>query len=270
MRSGAPATSDPPAAPASPEARLARLRADGADHFDPPAYYCVEALLSRARALGGGAAARLEARAAARLDLLEEALRRARADAEGHLRALTVAGGDVDPALRAALRRGDLAAVRRGARRGLRELLAARRKTAVPWLARLRGEAAAREIRLPPEIERGLAELGCDGDLVERHAHHRARALSNALSAALFRESVGTARAALAVARAADNIPEDAGPYNAHALAARALQAVERVSPAYLRALFEGLDDLAALEAALAPEPGKVGKRRVARRGRAR
>lgn len=256
-----------PARPAeAPAARLERLRGEGADHFDPPAFRCAESLLARARAIGGGAAARLESRAAARLDLLEAALRRARAEAEEELRALAAAGGEVDPALAAALRRGDAAAARRGARRARRALAAAQGKTAIPALARLRSETQAREIRLPAEVERDLAELGCDGDLVERRAEQRARALSNALSAALFRESVGSARAALAVARAADNVPEDAGPYNAQALAARALQAIERLSPTYLRVILEGLDDLAGLEAALAPEPVK---KRPARRGQA-
>ncbi|HSN97163.1 MAG TPA: DUF2894 domain-containing protein, partial [Candidatus Nanopelagicales bacterium] len=70
-------------------------------------------------------------------------------------------------------------------------------------------------------------------------------------AASSFRESLGSARAALAVARAVDRIPPAAGPYNPQALAARALQAAEALSPTYVRALLEELDDLAALEAAL-------------------
>jgi len=248
------------------EARLARLGAAGARAFDPPGFRCVAALLERARALGGSARVHLEGRAAARIDLLEDSLRRGRADAEAALRALADAGLEPTPDVRAALERGDLRDAARSARRRLRELATGREKTPVPWLARLRAEAEAREIQLPPEVARDLSELDCDGELIERRVRGRAQALATALSSALFRDSLGSARAALAVARAVDGVPEGAGPYNPQALAARALQAAEALSPTYVQALLEELDDLAALEAALAPPPKKPTRQKPARK----
>ena len=217
--------SAPSPQPGSPpaDARLAALRAAGAHRFDPAGYRLVEALLERARALDGGARARLAARASARLAALDAAFHRARADAEAHLRALADAGLPHDGALAAALALGDFPAVARTARRRLRALAAERKTTAVPSLARLRGEVAARDVRLPGPLARDLAELPCDGDVVERRVKRQAQALSSALSTALFHESLVSARATLAVARAADNVPEDAGPYNAQVLASRAL-----------------------------------------------
>ncbi|WP_437569650.1 DUF2894 domain-containing protein [Sorangium sp. So ce542] len=255
---GSAAAPPPGSSPAA--ARLAALRAAGAHRFDPAGYRFIEALLERARALDRAARARLDARASARLTAFEAAFHRARADAEAQLRALADAGIPDDGALAAALSLGDLPAVARAARRRLRALAAERQTTAVPSLARLRGEIAARDVRLPEPLARDLAELPCDGDVVERRVKRQAQALSNALSTALFHESLVSARATLAVARAADNVPEDAGPYNAQVLAARALSAAERLSAHYLRALVASLQDLGALSAALAPQPDKPTK----------
>lgn len=253
---------------APPDVRLAALREAGAERFDPPGFRLIEVLLARARTLGGGAQAHLEARAKLRLDRLEAAFRGARAEAEAALRALAEAGDPDDGALAEALERGELQAVVRAARRRQRALAAARQKMAVPWLSRLRGEAAARDVRLPEPLARDLAQLAQAGDVVERRAKQQARALSNALSAALFHESLASARAELAVARAADNVPEDAGPYNAQVLAARALSAAGQLSAPYLRALVASLQDLGALIAAFEPEPSKPIRKRASPRGR--
>ncbi|WP_434043830.1 MULTISPECIES: DUF2894 domain-containing protein [Sorangium] len=247
-------------------ARLAALQAAGAPRFDPASYRLIEALLERAGSLDGGARARLAARAADRLAALEASFHRARAEAEAQLRALADAGIPDDGALAAALALGDLPAVVRAARRRLRALAQGRQKTAVPSLARLRGEIAAREVRLPEPLARDLAQLPCDGDVIERRVKRQAQALSNALSTALFHESLVSARATLAVARAADNVPEDAGPYNAQVLAARALCAAERLSEPYLRALVASLQDLGALAAALEPPPEKPTRKKAAPR----
>ncbi|MGK3969647.1 DUF2894 domain-containing protein [Sorangium sp. So ce118] len=252
--------------PGSSAARLAALQATGAHRFDPASYRFVEALLERARALDGAAAAHLAARASARLTALEVAFHRARADAEAQLRALADAGVPDDGALAQALALGELPAVVRAVRRRLRALAAERQKTAVPALARLRGEAAARDVRLPEPLARDLAALPCDGDVIERRVKRQAQALSNALSTALFHESLVSARATLAVARAADNVPEDAGPYNAQVLASRALCAAERLSEHYLRALVASLQDLGALAAALEPQPEKPTRKKSAPR----
>lgn len=263
---GSPAAAAPQPGSSAAAARLAALRAAGAHRFDPASYRFVEALLERARALDGGARARLDARASARLTALEAAFHGARAVAEAELRALADAGVPDGGELAAALSLGELPAVVRAARRRLRALAAGRQTTAVPSLARLRGEASARDMRLPEPLARELAALPCDGDVVERRVKRQAQALSNALSTALFHESLVSARATLAVARAADNVPEDAGPYNAQVLASRALCAAERLSAHYLRALVASLQDLGALSAALEPPPEKSTRKKAAPR----
>ncbi|AKT35973.1 DUF2894 domain-containing protein [Chondromyces crocatus] len=205
---------DPGEARPALEHRLAQLGADGARGMDPPGFRFAEALLERAQALGGGAAARLLSRASARLDQLEAALVRKRGDAAAALKALDDAGVEAPAEVQAALERGDLAEVTRAAHRRLRPRvnLTPRETPKRPWLARLRDEAAVS-----------------------------------------FKESLGSARATLAVARAADRVPPNAGPYNPHAIAARTLLTAEGLSPAYVRALMDELEDLAALEAAFAP-----------------
>jgi hypothetical protein len=82
-------------------------------------------------------------------------------------------------------------------------------------------------------------------------------ALGDALSRALLRQSAESARATLAVARATDNLPEAAGPYNGQVLVARTLAELAELAPAYVRALVAAADDLAAMEALLTPEAQK-------------
>ncbi|EYF02356.1 DUF2894 domain-containing protein [Chondromyces apiculatus] len=207
------------------EGRLARLADEGGRAIDPPGFRFAEALLERARGLGGGAGARLLGRASERLDLLEAAFLRRREEARAVMRALGEAGLETPEEVQVALDLGDLPEATRVARRHLRPRPAPREAPRRPWLARLREEAATS-----------------------------------------FQESVGTARATLAVARAADRVPPSAGPYNPQALAVRALLTAEGLSPAYVHALLEELDDLAALEATIAP-PSASAKIRSDRKG---
>jgi hypothetical protein len=237
--------------------RLGALVEAGAGRFDPEGAACIAALLDRARELGGGASVRLAARAEARLEALEAALLGACARAEPVLVGLE---GPVAAEARALLASGDAAAAINLARRTARR-------------ARARAAAARAALRLTRLRERlvsdaaGLADRGALAALDARELVHvgdrvRAQADGNALSHALFHRSAAAARAALAVERADDDLPADAGPYNAHVLAAKALRALATLSPAYVRALVAELDDLAELDAALAPfapEPPRRG-----------
>lgn len=252
--------------PEAPEDRLARLRAAGADRFDPLGAGFIASLLSRAEALDGGARAKLRARAEARLDALDQALSAARARAEATLEELTRTGLPIDEALAEALTGGDFAAVERGARQRLHARSVDKRPVALPWLTRLCGAAAARALALPEQIALGELSLGGEEVIVERGARRRAQALGSAISIALFRDSAARARAALAVAHATDNVPEAAGPYNAQVLSARALSALAELSPGYIRALIAELDDLAGLKAAL--EAARKPKSKVPRQRR--
>ena len=163
----------------------------------------------------------LAGRIEARIEALEAAYRAARDAATGAIATLADAGVVTPAELTEALRRGDFVGVRRGVRRLLGAREQAQRPARVPWVARLRGEARSREIALPEEVTRGLDALGGADCTVVRSAMRRAQAVGSAVSSALFRESAEHARAELAVARATDNLPEGAGPYNGQVLAAR-------------------------------------------------
>lgn len=240
--------------------RLDHLRAGGGAEFDPLGQALVVTLLARAEAECEGVQALLAGRLDARLDALEEAYRAERGLADRQIATLADAGIEPSCAVHEALQRGDFAAVRRGARQLLGARKEAQRTARVPWIARLRGEARARDFALPDDVTRGLDALGIENGTVDRAEMRRAQALGNAMSSALFRESAEGARAELAVARAADNLPEGAGPYNGQVLAAKALSAMAALSPGYVRALIAGLDDLAAVEVRLAPEERKTVK----------
>ena len=241
-----------------PAELVAALRDAGAEVFDPLGFRFVESLVARAEILGGGARDRLLERARLRIEALDAALRDARRTAEQELGALGAEGASIAPALREALARGEVSQVRREIRRERSDR--SRERVQVPWLSRLRVAAAARGAHLPEEVTRDLE--GDGDDSVDRGAHTRAVAAGGALSRALFRASAESARAMLAVARAADDVPDGAGPYNAQVLAARALAVMAELSPVYVRVAVAMADDLAALEALLAPD-AEAAKRRT-------
>lgn len=240
--------------------RLDALRAGGGAEFDPLGQAMIVTLAARAEAEPVAVQTILLGRIEARLGSLEAAFHAEREGAHGEIATLAKAGIEPSTAVREALSRGDFASVRRGARQLHGALREARKPARVPWIARLRGEARSRELALSDELTRGLDALGADDGTVDRTELRRAQALGNAMSSALFRESAQSARAELAVARAADNLPDGAGPYNGQVLAARALAAMAALSPGYVRALIAGLDDLAAMEALLTPEERKTVK----------
>lgn len=255
----------------SPLAELVTaLRAAGGEVFDPLGFRFIESLVARGEILGGGARDRLFDRARLRIDALGAALREARVTAEQELRALAADGASIAPVLREALARGEVARVRRDLRRALQGRAKERQRVQVPWLTRLRGAAVSRGARLPDAVTRDLEGVGAEDGSVDRGAHTRVVAVGDALSDALFRESAESMRAMLAVARAADDVPDDAGPYNGQVLAARALAVMAELSPTYVRAVVAMADDLAALEALLAPEAEAArGKKKAGKRRRA-
>lgn len=246
------------------EARLSALVSAGAERVDPASLRLVTVLLARGSALGGGAEARLRARAEARLEVLAAAIDTARAAAEAAVKELARTRGEearaADADLAATLGSGDPIAVAREARRRLAARARAEERVSLPWLARIRAEARVRGLALAEEAALAgllVSEGGEGGEglevIVTRGAQREAQARGRALSAALFRESAARARAELAVAQAFDNAPAFAGPYNPQVLSARALAEVAELCPGYLRALIAELDDLAGLKAALAP-----------------
>ncbi len=231
-------------------ARIGALREAGAERFDGPGLRFIEGLLRRAEGLDGRAEARLLERAAARLGALETAFAAAREEAAGAVAELEAEGLPVDAA-RAALAAGDPREAQRLASHLVgsgAELRAARER-----LERLVAAAEAGGVSVPEPARRGAG--GADA--------RAARRLGDDVARLLFREAAEEARSAVVVARAADQVPDQTGPYNARALTARALELAEGLSPTYLRALLASVEDLAALR--VLPEPPKP-KRRTRRR----
>lgn len=266
MSAGAPSHQDreEPLGPGSCDAlraRIDRLREQGAARFDPPGHRLLEALLERAVALGGGAGDRVLARLAPRVGALERDLAAARAEAERRVVAAR-ALGDPPPDLAEAFAAGDYRAAIRAADRWERELARGHRGSALRWAAGLVERARARGRGPSTDLARRLEQVTSAPGAVDPARVASARALANALSRALFRESAEAAHADLAVARATDRLPEVTGPYNADALATRALRRLSALSPAYLRAYLASLAELSSLEAALGPEEKPAKKRR--------
>jgi DUF2894 family protein len=243
---------------AAARGRLDGLRERGGVEYDPLGQALIVTLVARAEAETEAVQTILMGRVEARLASLESEFRAERARADGEFATLASAGIEPSGDVREALQRGDFASVRRGTRQLLGARKEAQRTARVPWIARLRGEARSRDLALSDDVTRGLDALGVEDGTVDRAEMRRAQALGNAMSSALFRESAEGARAELAVARAADNLPDGAGPYNGQVLAAKALTAMAALSPGYVRSLIAGLDDLAAMEVLLAPEERKT------------
>jgi hypothetical protein len=259
-------------APGSADAareRLARLIERGALGFDALGVAQVRALMAKAEALSEGAAARVRARIEERVGRLEARFESERARAVAAVEALAAEGIDAGEALREALARGEFEAVHRGCRRARDERRAGEELLPILWIPRLRAQASARGMRLSEELARGLAELDRTPGFVERRSLARASRLGNELSIRLFRDSLASARASFAMARASDNVPEAAGPYNGQALSARALAAMAELSPSYLKAFLAGLDDLETVALALSPETKKAKAPRRKRGGAA-
>lgn len=252
--------------PAAIGARLRHLRTLGAEGFDGPGLRFVEGLLSRAEALDGAARARLHARAVDRLGNLETRLEAARTEASTALHAARAAGADADGALAADFEAGEFSRLVREAQsrlsRARREDPGADRARAL----RLLREARERGLPLPealaPEVAALEAESTPPPASVAASEDPDWRRTGDALSQALYREAAAEAHGAVAVARAADGVPEVHGPYNPEALAAQTLATLAALSPAYLRHVLRDLEDLGSLRRLPAPKPAGRGSSR--------
>lgn len=206
-------------------ARVAELVREGARAFDAPAVTLIENLLARADALGGAAGGLLRGRAMAYASRLEERLRTAKRRASAlSTRFLDprAHGDDAETNPTDTIRRAYAAAV-------------------LPPRPR-RNETRVRTL-LAELAQRSPSRVGGVDDEQARASFDSLR-----LASALYRESLAEVAASVAVARAEDDVPKIAGPYNALAIAARALRRMHTLSPLYLRAQLARLETLAALE----------------------
>jgi hypothetical protein len=201
----------------SVERALDVLESEGARLFDAPSCDCVRTLIGRAEQLGGAVGRLLCARAEAHLTRLAARFAADKRRTEQRIDACEETRG-AQPLLRELLARGDVGKARRKLRRLATELPAPRR-----------AEPA------PPAVR----------DLHDRQRH-----------ASEYEDSLAELVASFALARAVDVIPEHAGPYNPLRIASGLLTRMRTVSPLYLTAQLNRLEELASMmELPELPEP---------------
>jgi len=215
-----PASAADDALASATRAALRELEERGARAYDAPACDCVYALLARAEELGGGVATRLAQRAQAHVDAL-----RARFEADRTRVAERLAACEEQ--------RGEQAELRRLMASG--ELVRAARR-----LRKLRV--------LPASAPRPLAVYGTRAEARPATSFTRASAhMARKRRVSVYEDSVAQMVATLAMARATDVVPADAGPYNALRIASDVLERMRAISPYYLAVQLNRLEELASL-----------------------
>ena len=245
-------------------ARLETLRAEGAEAFDAPALRFIEQLLAKAEHIGGGAGDRLRARAEARLDALQADLDAARQKASEAIEALAEIQDPEGAAAVAEVQRlveaGDHRGATRAAARLQRGLVDRRQPKARARVERQIQRAEAAGVSLPSKLKHQITEALED----PQGSPEILDALADEAGRALYRAAADDTHATVVVARAGDAVPDEAGPYNPQAVSAKALAALEALSPAHLRHWvrhLEGFDALARLPAPPAPKARKTTRR---------
>jgi hypothetical protein len=210
----------------SARAALRELEARGARTYDAPACDCVHALLARADELGGGVAVRLALRAESHLGSLRARFQADQARVAEQLTTCEQARGE-QTELRRWVASGDL--VRAGRRlRRLRVLPA----TASHSLA----------VKQPVAAGFGSRTEGRGSTFTRANAH-----MLRKKRVTVYEDSVAQMVATLAMARATDVVPADAGPYNALRIASDVLERLRAISPFYLAVQLNRLEELASL-----------------------
>jgi hypothetical protein len=220
------------------ESELAALEARGARGFDRDGCDFVRTLIARGEASSEQAGSLLLERARAHLTQLSTRFESALDGTRERLEAAEQLRGPL-PAQRAALARGEFRAVRRELSR-LERARAARRDSL--------GSVSAEE----PE-----------------QAHEQR-------SAAEYRAAAAALKAQFTVARAVEEVPVNAGPYNPLRIATELLSRIGAVSPTYLTAQLQRFEELAVLltlppppaapQPTPPPPPRKPSRGRVKRR----
>lgn len=243
--------------PAALRATLDELVVRGAEVWDAPAVALVRTLLTKAESLPGVARAHLLKRAATRLQILSGEFDKARARAGRTYAQLARQGLDPAKRLDGALQYGRFEEVERAKKRHDEARVAARRAIVQPWLERLSQEAQARGLsQPPPALSEDTASPGVAPE----------RDTVTGLAAAIYQDAAADASARLAVAQARTELPENAGRYHAPSVAARALEALDALAPAYLRVQVARLEAIGNLQRwVVPPPPDKPGRAKAAK-----
>lgn len=267
----------PQDAPAATAELLASLRADGAERFDPIGLHAIEVLARRAQAASGEVQRLLDQRLQAKLEDLRERLARAREASGGTLALPTTAHADRAAAHPRSRDAGDGAEMRllltasgaasaTDASRALLAALNARLREideAAAASASGGGTAAAVDGSIAVAIDEPFASIAARGRDPDHGATRELRSLRR------FRQAWAGICAEDRLQRALGREPANAGPLNSHMLVLRALAAMRRLSPDYLRRMLDQLDTLLWLEARqkaaapTTPKPARRGRKKA-------
>lgn len=237
--------------------RIEMLREQGADRFDHVDFSFIESLQHRISQASVGVQKKLKARLAHHLFALELRFQSSREEVHKEIEELAGMAPDAAASARALFAAGELAAAMRALSHAKHRLSSPAWARAKDRLERTLSVVENRCQFLPPEVEKAH-ELLRNPDIAG-DAARRAQRLANALVLVLLQERAELSCAQLEVDSLKRNTSEDAGPYNADALAATALDQLSALSPRYLRAYLSYLGDLECLEH-LPPSPAETAK----------
>lgn len=251
-------TAAPELDPSALRAALDDLVVRGAEVWDAPAVALVRTLLTKAETLDGVGRAHLLKRASTRFEALAEEFERARARADQTYAQLVQKGLDPNKRLDSARQYGRFDELARAAKRHDETRVASRQAIVRPWLERLSHEAHKRGLSQPPP------PLEASGEPLVASEHETATGLSasiyphetvTGLAAAIYQDAAADATARLVVAQATAELPAHAGRYHAPSVAARTLEALDALAPAYLRVQVARLEAIGALQRGVMPPP---------------
>lgn len=231
-------------------ARLRGLQTKMAHRFDPVAFDHAERLGRRAHALSAShpaAGSRLWARANLYLDEFEARFNASRARALQDAKRLVKLGLLRPPQAKRGLEQGLLLRLRQLARRYPAKQQRVRERVYHEWQTTVAGEAQRRGLMspLPTSDANGTEPPSAD---------------PAGLATALYHDAVSSLQARLAIDRAVEQLPVEAGRYHATTVATRALQVMQGAPP-YLKAQLSRLEGLALLTSYFTPVDTSDGAR---------
>ena len=258
------------------EQLMASLKEQGAHRFDPVRFRYIEAIMRRAHKIEGTVSVLLENKAERALHEYRIRFEKARAESAVSVDRLCLQYPDAAEEIQKLFKESDF----KGLKKFLSELETRHHRVS---LASMTLELRRHDDRCQNDIEAGHdsesgsldallrkqeneALLACLGDSIDSIApRHSANELK---SIQFFRDAWAQLSSGKRIAKAIENIPENAGPLNSHVLVIRSLSMMREISPEYVNRFVSYVDSLLWLEQAgkkteSAAEKMPVGKAKV-------
>ncbi len=256
------------------QGQLAQFKRAGGSQFAPVKLCLIESLLRKADSLGGMAADLLQQRATRLLTALQSEFELAQAQARSTGKALIARQPQTNPELVRLFRAGEFRSIQRLSRHHARTAESGPLQQLLQTLnpeTRLLTEAADPQSFDEVMRRQELGALQTDG-LASLTSHLKSRVDADELrSMRHFREVLARRTINKAVQTAMEEVPENAGPLNAHLLVVKAITTLQDIAPYYLNRFVSHIDSLLWLEQASAQfppsEPAKSDSKNKPRKG---